>query len=150
MGLIICINRTSYSSEEKSVLIEKYLRDNGPAGQKKLIENLKVKSGSFKSSIERLNNIKKVRLIIGLGGRSRTKYSSYDVFGAHAGETIWFLDGDERIVDFVADRIQLKFESPRDRGVITNFIGSQLGKEISNKIIGKLYSRGQLEENFST
>jgi len=140
-GLSTSRSRVKDTKKYKTNIVLKYLQKRGPEFQHNIIKQLEIQSSSFSRIMSySYNDIERISLKVG-ARRGSIKYGGTDIFGEHAGSTIWCIKNDPRLIGFLANKIVLDLKSGVERGVLTRRLGPQLGKERVYKIINDIESK---------
>jgi len=138
--------------KSKAEQIYEYLEVHGPESQSNLIERFSVSGFSrimLKMS-EKVERIILASMTSGSGSRGGIKYGGSEIYGLHAGEKIWCVKNDFRIVNYLVDRIILPIDSGSNKRIVTMRLREQIGEyrnaELLN-LLQKKYEEHKKEEN---
>jgi len=120
-----------------------YLEEHGPTPQSTLSADLKISKGRFsRIARELFDQVELFPFKLGSQrGRGEVKYGSHSIYGdlSFPGMgNVFALRDDPRIIDFVAERIGFKVETPQDARTLVQHLGKQLGTPRARDVMRKL------------
>ncbi|MCK4698645.1 MAG: hypothetical protein KAT53_10155 [Dehalococcoidia bacterium] len=132
-----------YKKQRYEENLVSYLEEHGPTPQSTLFTDLEIPSGRFsRIAREMFDQVERFKFKLGTSrGRGGIKYGGYSVYGdlnIQEMGSVFALREDPRIIDFVAERINFKVETPQDARTLVLHLKKQLGTERAKEVVRKL------------
>lgn len=120
-----------------------YLEEHGPTPQSTLSTELGISGGRFaRIAREMFDQVERFKFKLGTSrGRGGIEHGGYAVYGElniQEMGNVFALRDNPRIIDFVAERVGFKVETPQDARTLVLHLKKQLGTERAKDVVRKL------------
>ena len=130
-----------YKKRRSREILVSYLEEHGPTLQSTLFTEVGISKVRFsRIAREMFDQIERFGFKVGKrkGGTRHAGYSAYDDLNFKKIGYIFALRDDPRIVDFVAETINIKVGSPNDARTLVKHLKEQMGTERAKDVVRKL------------